>query len=100
MPDGFLGQFSPYRITEAYKEDETLGPWMKKLTVLKLEDGLVVLEAEPDPEPGPTGRQRLTRRRLVQIAALGAAILGVFIVLMIYAARKTRQMPPSEPPTA
>lgn len=100
VPEGFLGQFSPYRITEAYKDDETLGPWMKKLTTLKLEEGLLRLEAQPDPEPAVTGPRRLTRRRLLKIAALGGVILVAFVGLMVYAARKSRQMPPSEPPAA
>ena len=51
VPDGFIGQMSPYRITECYLTDAVIGPAMKKLTRVTLADGKLVLARVPGEVP-------------------------------------------------
>lgn len=47
VPQEFTDQFSPYRITERYLTDKTIGPVMAKLTRVELIDGKLVLTRKP-----------------------------------------------------
>ena len=66
VPDGFLGQLSPYRVTERYLEDETLGPWMKRLTSLTVEDGKLALTIEPSATPPESEPVKLEKGHIVR----------------------------------
>lgn len=47
----FTDQMSPYRITERYLKDTTIGPAMAKLTRVGISDGKVVLTRKPGENP-------------------------------------------------
>lgn len=51
VPQEFIEQMSPYRITERYLSDSLLGPTMAKLTRVGISDGKLVLTRIPG-EPG------------------------------------------------
>jgi hypothetical protein len=52
VPDEFIGQMSPYRITERYLADPVIGPAMGKLTSVEVADGGLVLRRKPGEAPG------------------------------------------------
>lgn len=92
VPEGFIGQLSPYRFTETYKEHETLGPWLKRLTSLTLEDGNLVLGIKKGDLPPALEPPKIEREHIMRAAILGGIILVGFVGLMIFAA--TRKKPP------
>jgi hypothetical protein len=73
VPDGFTGQFSPYRITERYLNDAVIGPAMKKLTRVSLADGKLVLARVPGEIPA----DRITDEQVDSASSHLFSILGV-----------------------
>lgn len=74
VPEEFTGQMSPYRITERYVADETLGPLMAKLTRVSLADGRLVLERIPGELPADIiGPERVDAARNRLFTVLGVA---------------------------
>ncbi len=51
VPQEFTDQFSPYRITERYLTDKTIGPAMAKFTRVGISDGKIVLTRKPGENP-------------------------------------------------
>ncbi|MGD7653593.1 MAG: hypothetical protein ACQCXQ_10290 [Verrucomicrobiales bacterium] len=51
VPEEFIGQMSPYRITERYLGHETIGPVMAELTRVGVSDGKLVLARVPGETP-------------------------------------------------
>lgn len=87
VPEPFLKQMSPYRITERYKEDTTIGPAMKKLTGLELADGKVILRKKA----GELAPQVITRdqvdfasTRLFKALGIAAAVFLCIVGLLLF----------------
>jgi hypothetical protein len=51
VPEEFVGQMSPYRLTERYLQHPVIGPVMAKLTKVGIENGKVVLTRVPGEMP-------------------------------------------------
>lgn len=51
VPQEFTDQFSPYRITERYLTDKTIGPAMAKFTRVGISEGKIVLTRKPGENP-------------------------------------------------
>lgn len=51
VPQEFIDQMSPYRITERYLKDPDIGPVMAKLTHVGIQDGKIVLTRMPNEIP-------------------------------------------------
>ena len=51
VPQEFIDQMSPYRITERYLTDPVIGPVMAKLTRMSVADGKVILKRNPGENP-------------------------------------------------
>ncbi len=90
VPDGFIGVFSPYRPAQMYLEDEVLGPWMKKLTSLTLEDGFATLAIIPEEAPPEAEEPALEFSHIVRAAVLFGAIFLAFVAIVIMAVRRGR----------
>lgn len=91
VPEGFIGQLSPYRFTETYKEHETLGPWMKRLTSLELQDGHLVLGVKQGDIPPASEPPKIEKEHIVRAATLGGIVLLGFSGLMIFAATRKKR---------
>jgi len=81
VPEGFIGQMSPYRIAQRYVDDEDLGPWMKKLTAVSIDDATLVLsyvQADATAQAAPRNVSPFVKRAL----ALFAIFLVVFLALV------------------
>jgi hypothetical protein len=96
VPDGFIGQLSPYRITKPYLENEALGPGMKRLTGLALADGSLTLRIAPGEAPPNAEAPELRDKHIFRFVALTLIVLLAFGGLVIYAAKRNRQMPQSD----
>ena len=91
VPDGFVGVFSPYRPAQVYLEDEVLGPWMKKLTSLTLEDGFVTLAILPAETPPAAEPPDIAFSHVLRASVLFGAILLGFIAIVVMALRRGRR---------
>jgi hypothetical protein len=87
VPEPFLKQMSPYRITERYKTDTTIGPAMKKLTGLEFEEGKVILRKKA----GEVAPQTITRdqvdfasSRLFKALGIAAAVFLCIVGLLLF----------------
>ncbi|NIP97068.1 MAG: hypothetical protein GWO24_28000, partial [Akkermansiaceae bacterium] len=92
VPEGFLGQLSPYRVTERYLEDETLGPWMARLTSLAVGDGILTLTVTPGQTPPASELPTLGTTHIVRAVTLFGVILLVFISLIIFAVKRGKRI--------
>jgi len=92
VPKGFIGQLSPYRLSERYREDETLGPWMAKLTGLSVGEGTLTLAIEPGQTPPASAPPEIESKHIVRFATLFGIVLLGFLGLMIYAARRGKKI--------
>jgi hypothetical protein len=90
VPEGFIGQMSPYRLAERYLEDPLLGPAMAALTSVKVVDGCLVLSKKPGEVPADeigrdevdsSGRRLFTVFGIVATGFLSVAGLVVFLGL-------------------
>ena len=99
VPEGFLGQMSPYRITERYAKDPLLGPLMKKVTRVEISGGNVVISRIPGELPADniTNEQVDSgARRLFTVLGIAACIFlafaGLIVLIGVRAkARKARE---------
>jgi hypothetical protein len=82
VPDGFIGQMSPYRVTMRYMEDKTLGPWMKSLTNLTVQGGLMVLTSSPA-EAVKQAAPKDPAPFIKRAALLAGGIISIFLVLVV-----------------
>ena len=92
VPEGFIGQLSPYRLTERYLEDETLGPWMAKLTSLSLGAGTASLTVQPGEIPPASEPPELETEHIIRAVALFGVVLLVFISLVVFAVKRGRKI--------
>ncbi len=91
VPDGFVGVFSPYRPAQMYLEDEALGPWMKRLTSLTLEDGFATLAIIPADTPPAAEPPDIELPHILRAAVLFGAILLGFTAIVIMAIKRGRR---------
>jgi len=87
VPEPFLKQMSPYRITERYKTDTTIGPALAKLTGLEFEEGKVILRKKS----GEVAPQTITRdqvdfasSRLFKALGIAAAVFLCIVGLLLF----------------
>jgi len=73
VPKEFIGQMSPYRITERYLTHPDLGPAMAKLTRAEIADGRLVLSRKP----GETPSDAITEAQVDRAGSRFFTILGV-----------------------
>ncbi len=92
VPEGFLGQFSPYRITERYAGEGRIGEVMAQLTAVELGDGFVsfvkeagVLPADTlsDEDVAEAGDRLFTVLGVVAVLFLGMVAILLFIGMRI-----------------
>ena len=87
VPEGFLGQMSPYRITERYLKDPVLGPLMAKVTRVELSGGNVVMSRIPGELPADTITNEqvdAASRRLFTVLGIAACIFLAFAGLIVF----------------
>ena len=92
VPQEFIEQMSPYRITERYLSDEVLGPAMAKLSQVGIADGKLVCTRVPGatpPEAISRKQVKSASRRLFLI--LGIAACGFLALAGIMVSRRLRQ---------
>jgi len=73
VPAEFMGQMSPYRITERYIADPLIGPAMGKLTAVEVSEGRVVLRRKPGEIPG----DRISDAQVDSASSRLFSVLGV-----------------------
>ncbi|MDA1006530.1 MAG: hypothetical protein O3A87_08640 [Verrucomicrobia bacterium] len=103
VPDGFIGQMSPYRISQRYMEDELLGGWMKRLTAVSVNDGKVALTvnaAQAAEEELPEDVSPFVNRFLLVTGASAAGFIGIVVILALLAKRRRKTSSAPEPPEA
>ena len=98
VPHEFIEQMSPYRITERYLTDPTLGPAMQRLTRVSIADGQLVLQREPGATPADgLGKEQVdsASRRLFSTLAIAAclflALAGAVAFAALRAKRRSQQ---------
>lgn len=87
VPEGFIGQMSPYRLAERYLEYPLLGPAMAALTSVKLADGRLVFSKKPGEVPGDEiGRSEVdsSGRRLFTIFGIAATCFLSIAALVVF----------------
>ena len=92
VPEGFVGVFSPYRPAQVYLENEILGPWMKKLTSLTLEEGFVTLAITPSEIPPAAEPPEIEFNHILRASILFGAVLLGFIATIIIAVKRGRAL--------
>lgn len=101
VPEGFIGQLSPYRITQRYLEDATLGPWLKRLTDLSVAgDGHLVLTVNAAQAAEEQLPEDLTpyRNRFLLATGLSAVVFVLIVgIIALAARRRARRRRPEGP---
>lgn len=96
VPDGFIGQMSPYRVAQQYMEDPTLGPWMERLTNLTVQGGLLVLTSSPteaEARAAPKNMTPFIKRAAMLLGVIVSLFLAVVAVLVVVARRRKAEEP-------
>lgn len=98
VPSGFLGQLSPHRITNRYKEDELLGPWMSKLTSVEISGDQLLLKVTPGIEKplikGTTEIKPAIKRALILFGIfLALFVISLSLIIYFKRARQKRLSP-------
>ncbi len=105
VPKEFLGQFSPYRVFERYRNDKALGPAMRQLTGLEIRDQRVVVRAIPGENPPVTAADAPapeSGNRALKLAGLAACLFLMFAGTVVFvglrqSAKRKFTPPPDEP---
>lgn len=87
VPREFIEQMSPYRITERYQTDKTIGPAMAKLTSVSITDGAVVLTRKPGESPADRISDAdvdSASGRFFTALGIGACVFLVFVGIIIF----------------
>lgn len=87
VPKEFIGQMSPYRITERYLTHPDLGPAMAKLTRVGIADGRIVLSRKPGETPADTITDAQVDHaggRFFTILGVAATVFLIFAGLIIF----------------
>jgi len=84
VPDGFLGHFSPLRITENFLNKEEARPFLRAIKEVKLGEGSVILTMEPSSDPEITTNDLKPYRNrfflifgIVAMGVISAIVLGL-----------------------
>jgi hypothetical protein len=87
VPKEFIGQMSPYRITERYLTHPDLAPAMAKLTRVGIADGRIVLSRKPGETPADTITDAQVDHaggRFFTILGVAATVFLIFAGLIIF----------------
>lgn len=87
VPPEFLGQFSPYRLFERYRNSPPIGPAMQRLTGLEIRDGKVVVRAVPGESPPsatPEGAMQAGGSRILKFLAAAACLFLLFAGAVVF----------------
>lgn len=87
VPREFIEQMSPYRITERYLTDPTLGPAMAKLTRVRVSDGKLILTRVPGEVPADVitnSQVDSARNRLFTVLGVVASLFLLVVGLLIF----------------
>lgn len=87
VPPEFVMQMSPYRITQRYLGDELLGPAMKRLSVVEVVDGRLVLRRIPGQVPAgeiTSGQVGMATNRLFVFFGIGASVFLILVGLVLF----------------
>ena len=91
VPDGFVGVFSPYRPAQIYlANEEGVGPWMRQLTSLTLEEGFLTLSIEPSELPPESEPVEIQFGHILRAAILFTVVVLAFVATAIFAFKKGR----------
>ena len=91
VPDGFVGVFSPYRPAQVYlANEEGVGPWMRQLTSLTLEEGFLTLAIEPSELPPESGPAEIQFGHILRAVILFTVVVLAFVATAIFAFKKGR----------
>ncbi len=99
VPKEFIGQMSPYRITERYLTHPDLGPAMAKLTRVGIADGRVVLSRIPGETPADAITDAQVDRagsRFFTILGVAACVFLAFAGLIIFLGLRAKARRPAE----
>lgn len=87
VPKEFIGQMSPYRITERYLTHSDLGPAMAKLTRVGIADGRVVFSRIPGENPSDAITEAQVDHaggRFFTILGVAASVFLIFAGIIIF----------------
>jgi len=92
VPDPILGHLSPHRITEVYKEHELLGPAMKALTSVTIENGKILLKADPSAPEVTTVPKEIApyAERSIKLFGIIAIVFLSGVALILFIGRKAK----------
>ena len=91
VPDGFVGVFSPYRPAQVYlANEEGVGPWMRQLTSLNLEEGFLTLSIEPSELPPESEPAEIQFGHILRAVILFTVVVLAFVATAIFAFKKGR----------
>ena len=91
VPDGFVGVFSPYRPAQIYlANEEGVGPWMRQLTSLTLEEGFLTLSIEPSELPPESEPAEIQFGHILRAVILLTVVVLAFVATAIFAFKKGR----------
>ena len=91
VPDGFVGVFSPYRPAQVYlANEEGVGPWMRQLTSLNLEEGFLTLSIEPSELPPESEPAEIQFGHILRAVILFTVVVLAFVATAIFAFKKSR----------
>lgn len=93
VPEGFIGQMSPYRLAERYLEDPILGPAMASLTSVRVADGRLIFSKKPGEVLGDEigrGEVDSSGKRLFSILGLAAVVFLSVAGLVVFLGLKKK----------
>jgi hypothetical protein len=99
VPPQFIGQMSPYRITERYLTDPILGPAMAKLTRVSLAEGKLIFTRNPkEPPAGEITNAEVdsASRRLFTALGLAATLFLLFAGIVIFISLRKKSVAPPD----
>jgi hypothetical protein len=100
VPNQFIDQMSPYRITERYLTDPILGPAMTKLTRVSLADGKLILTRNPNETPADMithDEVDSASSRLFLTLGLAATAFLIFAGIIVFIGLRAKARKPADP---
>ncbi|MCX6874415.1 MAG: hypothetical protein NTW21_11510 [Verrucomicrobia bacterium] len=96
VPVEFVGQMSPYRITERYLADADIGPAMAKLTAVEVADGRMVLRRQPGEIPADrisAAQVDAASSRLFTLLGIVACVFLTAVGILIFVGLRAKGRP-------
>ena len=87
VPAEFIGQMSPYRITERYLADPVIGPAMARLTRAGIKDSRLVLSRVPGETPaGDISKEQVDagKNNFFTVLAIAACVFLIFAGTIVF----------------